>query len=120
LSCSSTSYNESDNDHSDDSTDSEGDESDTTSIDQEEDITELPNYNENEPDFPDDAKIHPELECLTSDALFMCLAYCLRHNLSWKALSDLLFLINCIIGKKNHCQKQSTSFKRFFLPNYVL
>lgn len=39
-------------------------------------------------------------ETTRGDALIMCLAYGFRHCLSWKAIEDLLKMINCLFGQE--------------------
>ncbi|HEY0222578.1 MAG TPA: hypothetical protein VGC17_07305, partial [Lactovum miscens] len=49
-----------------------------------------------------DQLIHPSLDCKTTDAITMILAFFLQHHLTWVALEDLLVLLHNMLGDNSN------------------
>lgn len=61
--------------------------------------------------------IHPNLQCETTDAITMILAFFLQHHLTWVALVDLLTLLDNILGDYSNLPKTKYFFKKCFGSN---
>ena len=69
-------------------------------------------YNASGPDT--DAPLYPGATIILKVTMILLLTFVVRHNLSNKAISDLLYIIELICPKPNLCCKSVYKFKNFF------
>lgn len=97
----------------DESEPDEDEDEDVNSVNINRDYDERENsYNFND----EDRLIQQSIQCSRADALLMIEAYRIRHNPNWRALNDLLLLINNILGvnllpKSSYLYRKKICFK---------
>lgn len=63
--------------------------------------------------FSSNQKLHPNLNCNVAECMVLLLIICMRHNLYWECLLDLIEMINTIVGA-SIIPKSKHMFKKYF------